>query len=90
MELTREQQRMLEGRDGQGAQKAMEILLAYGECYHAKRMIPITSVHIAGNFPVLMDEGIEWLEDLARDGTRVYRSIPQKIRRCMILIRPMT
>jgi len=26
---------------------------------------------MAGNFPVLMDEGIEWLEDLARKGTKV-------------------
>jgi len=71
MELSKKQEEMLEGKQGRGAQKAMEILLAYGECYNAKRMIPVTSVHMAGNFPVLLDEGIEWLEDLARDGTRV-------------------
>jgi predicted aconitase len=71
MELSKKQEDMLGGKQGRGAQKAMEILLAYGECYNAKRMIPVTSVHMAGNFPVLLDEGIEWLEDLARDGTRV-------------------
>jgi predicted aconitase len=71
MELNRQQKEMLRGQKGPGARKAMEILLAYGECYHAKRMIPVTSVHIAGNFPVLMDEGIEWLEDLAHDSTQV-------------------
>ncbi len=71
MDLTLEQKEMLRGKNGRGARKAMEILLAYGECYNAGRMIPITSVHVAGNFPVLMDEGIEWLEDLARDGTKV-------------------
>ncbi len=71
MELNEQQKEMLEGRRGPGVQKAMEILLAYGECNDAERMIPITSVHIAGNYPVLMDEGIEWLEDLARDGTKV-------------------
>jgi predicted aconitase len=49
----------------------MEILAAYGHVYGAERMIPVTSVHIAGNFPVMMDEGIEWLEDLAQGGTRV-------------------
>jgi len=49
----------------------MEILVAYGQCYDAERMIPITSVHIAGNYSVLMDEGIEWLEDLAAEGARV-------------------
>jgi predicted aconitase len=71
MELNKQQERMLEGKQGSGARKAMEILLAYGNCYGALRMIPVTSVHMAGNFPVLMDEGIEWLEDLARDGTKV-------------------
>jgi len=71
MELNEEEQRMLDGKQGSGVQKAMEILVAYGDCYGAHRMIPVTSVHMAGNFPVLMDEGIEWLEDLAGDGTKV-------------------
>ena len=71
MELSKRQKEMLEGARGPGAKKAMEILVAYGKCYGAKRMVPITSVHIAGNFPVLMDEGVEWLEDLAGEGTRV-------------------
>ncbi len=71
MELNKAQELMLEGRQGSGARKAMEILLAYGDCYDADRLIPVTSVHIAGNFPVLMDEGIEWLEDLANEGAKV-------------------
>jgi len=62
---------MIEGKKGRGAQKAMEILVAYGQCYDAERMIPITSAHMAGNFPVLLDEGIEWLEALANDGAKV-------------------
>jgi hypothetical protein len=71
MELTQQQARMLAGDQGRGAQRAMEILAAYGECNQAERMVPVTSVHIAGNYPVLMDEGIEWLEELAADGARV-------------------
>ena len=71
MELNEQQKEMLEGGKGPGAVKAMEILLAYADCYNAERMIPITSVHIAGNYPVLMDEGIKWLEDLSRGGTKV-------------------
>jgi predicted aconitase len=71
MKLSREHQEMLDGTKGRGVRKAMEILTAYGDCYDAKRMIPITSVHIAGNYPVLMDEGIEWLEELSEGGTRV-------------------
>ena len=71
MKLNEHQKLMLEGSQGSGAQEAMKILLAYGDCYGAERMIPVTSVHVAGNFPVLMDEGIEWLENLGRDGTKV-------------------
>ncbi len=71
MQLTEEQKAMLHGEHGPGAKKAMEILAAYGNVYAAERMVPVTSVHMAGNFPVLMDEGIEWLEELAGNGTRV-------------------
>ena len=71
MDLTTDQKAMRDGKRGRGVAKAMEILLAYGQCYDARRLIPITSVHIAGNFPVLMDEGVEWLEDLVAGGTRV-------------------
>ena len=71
MDLSTEQQRMQDGTLGSGVAKAMEILLAYGQCYDARRLIPITSVHIAGNFPVLMEEGVEWLEDLVEGGTKV-------------------
>ncbi len=71
MELTAEQKGMVAGEQGEGVRRAMEILMAYGQCYDAKRLIPVTSVHMAGNFPVLLDEGIEWLEDLAQGGTRV-------------------
>ncbi|MCF8094505.1 MAG: aconitase X catalytic domain-containing protein [Desulfobacteraceae bacterium] len=69
--LETEQKEMLRGSMGPGVSKAMEILYAYGQCYDARQMIPVTSVHVAGNFPVLMDEGIEWLEKLAEDGARV-------------------
>ena len=71
MKLTIEQKEMFEGKRGSGAKQAMEILVAYGNVYNAKRMVQVSSVHMAGNFPVLMDEGIEWLENLARDETRV-------------------
>ncbi|MCL6446738.1 MAG: aconitase X catalytic domain-containing protein [Armatimonadetes bacterium] len=49
--------------------KCMELLVAIGECYGAKRMVPITSAHIAGNYSVMRDEGIEWLENFASELT---------------------
>lgn len=71
MLLTKREKEMLEGKHGRGPQKSMEILVTVGECYNAEKMIPITSVHIAGNYTVMRDEGIQWLEDFAQDGTRV-------------------
>jgi hypothetical protein len=71
MKLNKQQNEMAEGRHGLGAKKAMAILVAVGECYEAQRMVPVTSVHLAGNYSVMMDEGVEWLEEFARDGTRV-------------------
>ena len=47
MELTREQQDMLNGFYGKGTAMAMKIQYAIGECFNAKRMIPITRAHIA-------------------------------------------
>jgi len=71
MHLSEIERETIEGKNGRGPQRCMEILVAVGECYDAERMVPVTSVHIAGNYPVIQDEGIEWLEELARDGARV-------------------
>jgi len=71
MKLNRYEEDVLRGRYGPGMKRCMEMLVAYGECYEAERMVPISSVHIAGNYPVLMDEGVEWLEELAGAGTKV-------------------
>ncbi|HOE17033.1 MAG TPA: aconitase X catalytic domain-containing protein [Syntrophorhabdaceae bacterium] len=62
---------LIEGKYGRGPQRCMEILTAVGECYDAERMVPVTSVHIAGNYGNIRDGGLQWLEDLVRDGGRV-------------------
>ena len=71
MQLREKEKEMREGKHGRGHQRCMEILMAVGKCYDAERMVPVTSVHIAGNYTVMADEGIEWLEDLAHDGAKV-------------------
>jgi predicted aconitase len=48
MYLTKEEMDMLHGSYGYPVKKAMEILVGLGECYDAKRMIPIVSVHLPG------------------------------------------
>lgn len=47
MELTKDQQDMLDGKYGKGTQYAMKIQVAIGESFKAKRMVPITRAHVA-------------------------------------------
>ncbi len=69
MYLTKEEERMLEGEYGYAVQKSMEILVALGKIYKAERMIEIKSAQISGvSYKNLGEEGLEFLEDLARDG----------------------
>lgn len=71
MNLNYEQKKLLDGEKGPGFKKAMEILLSYGNCYDASKLIPITSVHTAVCYSVCMEEGIKWLEDFGNDGAKV-------------------
>jgi len=69
MQLTPEEKEMLEGLHGRAARKSMEILVALGNIFGAKRLVPITSVQVAGvSYHNLGDAGLEYLEELARDG----------------------
>ena len=47
MKLTSEQQDMLDGKYSEGAAYAMKIQVAIGECFDARRMVPITRAHVA-------------------------------------------
>jgi predicted aconitase len=72
MHLTPEEQRMLAGEHGRATQKAMEILAALGTIYDAERMVPVTSVQIAGvSFDNLGEAGLDFLSEMAADGEQV-------------------
>ena len=47
MYLTKDEKEMLEGEHGPARQKAMELLIKYGEALGAERFIDVTNVHIA-------------------------------------------
>jgi len=54
MELTRDEQEMLEGKEGLDRQKAMELLIKYGDALGAKRFINTDNVYVdPGAFPYL-------------------------------------
>jgi predicted aconitase len=48
MYLTKAEQAMLAGEEGETLQKAIEILVALGEIYGADRLIPVKSAQIPG------------------------------------------
>jgi predicted aconitase len=69
MRLTTAEKNMLSGKEGRATTKSMEILVALGEIYGAKRLVPVTSVQVSGvSYKNLGDAGIEFLNELAQDG----------------------
>lgn len=72
MELTRDEERILDGRGGEGKRKAMEILVAMGEINEAQRLIPISSVQVSGvSYKTIGDHGLEFLKDWAAHDIKV-------------------
>jgi predicted aconitase len=68
-ELKPEERAMLDGKRGKATRKAMEIITSLGEIYGAKRLIPVSSVQIAGvSYDNLGEPGLEFLSDMAADG----------------------
>src|SRR4030042_198940 len=69
MELTKQEQAMLDGKEGYAVRKSMEILVALGEIFGAESLIKIGSVQVAGvSYHNLGDAGLEFLNELAKDG----------------------
>ena len=69
MELTKQEQAMLNGAEGYAVRKSMEILVALGEIFGAKSLIDVGSVQVAGvSYHNLGDAGLEFLNSLAVDG----------------------
>ncbi len=77
LELTKEEQEMLDGKHGTATRKAMEIISTLGEIYGATRLIPVSSVQIAGvSYHNLGEAGLEYLDEMATDGrTRVLTTL---------------
>ncbi|MBI0584132.1 MAG: aconitase X catalytic domain-containing protein [Methanomassiliicoccus sp.] len=68
MFLTRDEEAMLAGEKGEGARTAMELLVALGGIYDAKRLVPIASAHLSGvSYKTIGEGGIEFLERLSGD-----------------------
>ena len=72
MDLTSEEQAILDGESGEGAQKAMELVVALGKIYKAKNLVDITSAHLSGaSYKTIGDGGLLYLEDMVKGGAKV-------------------
>jgi len=67
MYLTKEEERILAGEFGEGTQKALELLVAIGDAYDAKKMIPISRAHAASSG---QEGDLYFVELLANGGAR--------------------
>jgi predicted aconitase len=75
MNLTRAEADMLSGKKGRATKKCMEILVALGEIYGAKKLVRVSSVQVSGvSYKNLGDAGIEFLRELAEDGKARVKS----------------
>jgi len=75
MELTKEEQKILDGEQGEPKRIAMRILTRLGEVNGADRMIAIASAHLAASsYQITGEAGIEIYTRLVEQGARV--SVP--------------
>ena len=68
MELTKEEEKALNGEMGETLQTAYRILLATGEATNAESLIPIKWAHLSGvNYNTIGDSGEEFLRNISKD-----------------------
>jgi len=72
MRLTDEERSMLQGDQGEGVRKAMEIVVALGTIYSADDFVPVSHVQVSGvSYKNLGDAGLEFLREWAAQGACV-------------------
>ncbi|NLK26355.1 MAG: DUF521 domain-containing protein, partial [Euryarchaeota archaeon] len=60
MHLTKDEEAILAGEKGEGRRKAMELLVALGDIYGAKRLVPISAAHLSGvSYKTIGEGGIK-------------------------------
>jgi hypothetical protein len=71
MYLTKEEERIIEGEEGEGLQRAIELLVALGEIRGAEKLIPVGSAQVSGvSYKTIGDAGLEFLRGLAATGVK--------------------
>lgn len=72
MNLTKDEEAILQGESGESARKAMELITAIGKIYGAEGLVNITSAHLSGaSYKTIGDGGLIYLEDVVKGGAKV-------------------
>ncbi len=61
MELTAEERAILAGSWGEAPRRALEYQVEVGRFWGARRLVPVTNVHMMGDIEVMGDAGLEYL-----------------------------
>ena len=71
LHLTPEEEAMLQGAEGPGVRRAMEMVVALGRIYGARRLVPVASAQVSGvSYKNLGQAGLEFLQAWAQEGAR--------------------
>ena len=72
MHLTKEEEKILDGEEGEVPERLFRLLVRLGDIYGAEKMIPVGSVQVAGvSYKSVGDPGLVFLEDMASKGAKV-------------------
>jgi len=70
LELTAEERAILAGARGEAARRALQYQVEVGEFWGARRLVPVTGVHMMGDIEVMGDGGLAFLREEAALGAR--------------------
>ena len=70
MELSAEERGILAGSRGEAARRALEYQIEVGRFWGAKRLVPVTNVHMMGDIEVMGDAGLEFLRNEVKSAAR--------------------
>lgn len=69
MFLTKKEERILEGEEGEAKALAMRLLVAIGDAYEARRMIKVRSAQISGvSYKTIGEPGLDFLREFSSEG----------------------
>jgi len=71
MYLTKEEERILQGNEGEVKARALKVIVKVGEIFGAEKLISISHAHVSGiSYFNIKEYGVRFLEDLASSGAK--------------------